>query len=272
MKKSLIIILLISFSLSSQNKQIIKTAFLKHKSNTISSIAFENGYSNRQNLTLKVSFKSNSKGEIFDIKTEKTSKLFETELASIIHKIKKLNPDEYLHKGEEMKYEVKMRVKLSTKGALKRKIKKGVVGDIDYKELYIKEYFPVKWIKVGSKEKCDFVKLDRVPVTEKCKNISDESELSKCVSKEIRTHVIRRFDTNLVPEIGMAAGKHKILIHFTISKDGEVTNVEAEAGHNKLIEEGIRCINSFPNFSSPGFINGEAVNVHYTLPVTFNVE
>ena len=272
MKKILILIIILTVTiLNSQNKELIKGTFFNQSIHKIDSIAINNGYKSGEFVLFKASFKSNLKGEIFEINIDEKSKIFESGLTSIINQIPILNSSEYLHKGEEMKYGLKFHLKLESKDKRKRRIKKGELSKIKYKSFYIKEYFPVKKIEIVETEKNLFSKIERIPVSINCKNTTDEMELRKCVQNDIRMHINRKFDVNIVSELGLLAGKQKVTIKFIISKSGEIVNIEAEGNHEELIEEGIRVINSFPNFK-PGTIDGKPVDVNYTIPITLLVE
>ncbi len=267
----LLLIILTSWVSTAQNKDLIKGLFLKQSINNFEKIAFENGLKSKEIISMETTLKLDLTGNIISIKVDSASKIFESEMISFLKQLPQLNPKEYLHKGEEMKYVISTTIKLSAKKTYKRRIKKGKTAIIKYKWFYIKEYFPIKWIKINPSEKVDVVTSFKAPVSEKCKNISNEIEMEKCFSKGIKMHVLRKFDSNLAGNLGISPGKNKLIIKFVISKKGEIVNVNTEAGHKKLIEEGNRVINSFPNFIKPAMINGKAIDMNYTFPISFNV-
>jgi hypothetical protein len=271
MKKILILLLFISSNINSQNQELIKKAFSDYKTNNFDIVALENGFKGKETIYLKVFFKSNNKGEIFDIKVNEKNKIFESDLTSIINTIPKLNPNEYLDKGEEMKYGLKIYIKLSSSKSLKRKIKKGTISNIEFKILFVKEYFPVKWIELTQDNNTDFINFESIPITQNCKNLTNREEIKNCVSRDIRMHINRKFDISIASEIGVT-GKQKVLITFVISKKGQVVNIVAKASREELIEEGIRAINTFPDFYKPGIVKGKPIDVKYTIPIKFYVD
>jgi TonB family protein len=65
---------------------------------------------------------------------------------------------------------------------------------------------------------------------------------------------------------------------FIVSKTGKIKDVEIVAGKNKVIEidkeladEAMRVVKLMPNWI-PGKIDGESVNVRYTLPIKFALD
>lgn len=265
----LLLILFLNTILYSQNKDLIKETFFAQSVNNLDKIALENGYKRKENVFIQVSFKCDSIGKIFDIKVSERSKIFETEIKSFIEQIPVLNSNEYIHKGNVMKYGLKIGFKLPTKNEYKRIITKGDKIAINYKWFIIKEYFPVKTIEISEIDKNNFPTVENIPITKNCKSLMDKIEIKKCVSNEIKMHVNRKFDTELA--INLPKGIHKVTIMFYISKKGEIVNISAEGDTPELVEEGIRAINTFPNFHKGGLINGELVDVKYTLPIMFSI-
>ncbi len=270
MKKTLILLLFISANINSQNKELIKKTFFDYKTNNFDILALKNGFKGKETIYLKVFFKSNINGKIFDIKVDDKNKLFESELISIINTIPKLNPNEYLDKGKEMKYGLKIYIKLSSSKTLKRKIKKGTISKFEFKDFFVKEYFPVKWVELTKDNNTGFINFESIPITQNCKKLTNKEEINKCVSRDLNMHINSNFDPSVASEIG-AMGSQKVLITFVISKKGQVVNIKAKASREELIEEGIRAINTFPDFYKPGISNGKAVDVKYTIPIRFYV-
>ncbi len=64
----------------------------------------------------------------------------------------------------------------------------------------------------------------------------------------------------------------KVIISFTVNKNGEVVDAEVAQGvHAILDEEALRIIESMPVWN-PGRKDGNPVNVRITLPVQFNLD
>ena len=64
----------------------------------------------------------------------------------------------------------------------------------------------------------------------------------------------------------------KVIVQFVVKKDGSIGQVKVVRSVDKdLDEEAVRLIKALPKFT-PGRQNGQAVNVWYTLPVTFKLK
>lgn len=64
----------------------------------------------------------------------------------------------------------------------------------------------------------------------------------------------------------------KVLVKFTVFKDGTVGNVEiVKSAHPLLDAEAIRVVESMPKWT-PGKLDGQTVNVWYTLPVNYKLQ
>jgi hypothetical protein len=268
MKKILSVILLTSSLLNSQNKEVIKEAFYKQPINNIDKIALKNGFRGNETLCISVVIKTDSIGGVFDVKVDEKFKIFEAEINSFVKQIPTLNPNEYLNKGKVMKYGVEMCLKLATNKERKKILKEGEKIKIRFKRFYIKEYFPVKIIEIEEVEKNEFSKIESIPITQNCKNLTDNDEIKICVMNDIKNYINRKFDVGLASELGLPSGKQKVIITFYIAKNGEIVNITAKGSVKELREEGIRVINTFPNFYKGGTIDGKPVDVKYTIPIS----
>lgn len=76
----------------------------------------------------------------------------------------------------------------------------------------------------------------------------------------------------LYPEDAKKAGKHgRVVVQFTVSKTGKMTNVRLLKGVcQSLDEEALRVVKSSPEWK-PGMMEGKAVDVTYTFPVIFSL-
>lgn len=75
------------------------------------------------------------------------------------------------------------------------------------------------------------------------------------------------------PKIAMEAGiTGKVFISFVVDKTGKVTKakIERDIGGNCGLEA-LRVVNMMPDWK-PGYSNGKAVNVYFTLPFSFEEE
>ncbi len=64
----------------------------------------------------------------------------------------------------------------------------------------------------------------------------------------------------------------RVIVRFVVGKDGAVSQVTVARGVDpSLDKEAVRVVESMPRWT-PGKQNGQAVNVFYTLPVTFKLQ
>lgn len=65
----------------------------------------------------------------------------------------------------------------------------------------------------------------------------------------------------------------KAFVGFIVAKDGSVSSAKIvkSSGHEQLDAEAVRVVSEMPKWQ-PGKQSGEAVNVHYTLPIMFRLQ
>ena len=69
--------------------------------------------------------------------------------------------------------------------------------------------------------------------------------------------------------------KGKVIVSFTVTKEGTIDNIKIvrSAGNDALDAEAVRAIkDGLTEKWTPGTVGGEAVDCHYTLPVTFSTK
>jgi hypothetical protein len=264
------IFFLITFLIKAQSKKLIRDTFYQQSVNSIDEVALKNGYSDKKKIRLAIEIWSDSKGKIFKTNALEDSKPFESALSSIISEIPNLNADEYISKGDTMRYVIEMRLKLPKKGQRKKIADKGLKIAIDIEWFLITEYFPLKDIIIEEEENCNDGKLDQFPLTESCTAFKDQyEEMKRCLSSYINGYVNRKFDVGLAAELGLPTGRYKIEIIFYISKEGDIVNIVAKSAYPELNEEAVRVINSIPKFLTPAIKDGKPVELKYGLPIRF---
>lgn len=115
-----------------------------------------------------------------------------------------------------------------------------------------------------------YTAVQEIPIFPGCEKVKKEKRRA-CFEKKIYKFVQRKFNTNLAPQLGLSSGKKRIFVEFIINKEGFIEITNASAPHIRLKKEGKRIVNKLPKMI-PGKQNGEAVNIKYTLPISFRVE
>lgn len=89
-----------------------------------------------------------------------------------------------------------------------------------------------------------------------------EGELMKYISANIK-----------YPPIAMENNVHgKVVVQFVVNRDGTIGDVKVARGRDPdLDSEAVRVVKKLPRFK-PGRVNGQPVNVWYTLPITFKLQ
>jgi hypothetical protein len=102
-----------------------------------------------------------------------------------------------------------------------------------------------------------------------CKEKWGNKRLRKCMSEKINKHVGKYFNTKIAKEHNLY-GPQRIMVQFTVSKEGNPIKIKVRAPHPELSIEMERVIQKLPKMK-PAQIEGEAINMRFTLPVIFNV-
>lgn len=64
----------------------------------------------------------------------------------------------------------------------------------------------------------------------------------------------------------------RVVVQFVVKTDGSIGDVKVVRSKDPdLDKEAVRVVKTFPNFT-PGKMNGQPVNVWYTLPVSFKLQ
>jgi hypothetical protein len=125
-------------------------------------------------------------------------------------------------------------------------------------------------IDYSNADEVPFAVIDEVPGFPGCENDLDPK---KCFNEKIAKHISENFNADLAKDLGLNAEPEvkRVLVLFTIDKNGEVSDIKARAPHKILQEEAIRVVKSLPKMI-PGKHQGNPVKVKYSLPIAFKVE
>lgn len=118
-------------------------------------------------------------------------------------------------------------------------------------------------------EDVPFMIIEDIPIFPGCKG--NKEELKACFTENIKKFFLKRFNTGLAQELGLAQGKKRIIVLFKIDKRGYVTDVQARAPHPRIQKEVLGIIQKLPKMT-PGRQRGVPVGVQYSLPITFLVK
>lgn len=112
-----------------------------------------------------------------------------------------------------------------------------------------------------------FYEIEKVPVYPGCEGLSME-EAKKCFVQQVSQFVVQEFNTKVASE--EITGKQRIVVNFSVTKEGHITDVMANADFQELVDEAVRVINKLPQMQ-PGQNDGKPVAVKFTLPILFDM-
>lgn len=124
-----------------------------------------------------------------------------------------------------------------------------------------------KYIDFDDSHAIPYAVIEKVPIYPGCEG--DNKILRKCMSDKISKHVNRNFNTDLGRDLGLT-GINRIFVSFMIDKSGDIVNIRSRAPHPDLETEAKRVIKTLPKMK-PGEQKGQAIEVLYSLPITFKI-
>jgi hypothetical protein len=128
----------------------------------------------------------------------------------------------------------------------------------------------LKQIPATLEQPIPFRMVEDLPVFPGCKG--RKAELKSCFSKMVGEHVSAKFNFNLLNELGLDAGRKKVLIAFKINNKGNVVNIKVKkVPHPEIEKEVVRVMKMLPTMK-PGRQRGRAIGVSYNFPLIFIVE
>lgn len=99
-----------------------------------------------------------------------------------------------------------------------------------------------------------------------CKRIQDNLELKNCLAVQLSksfSYTGRKLKNELNP------GVNRFKIHFKVKKDRNIEIIHLNTVNPDIIEEFENTLNKF-KILEPGYVDGEAVDVPFNLPLTLN--
>ena len=113
----------------------------------------------------------------------------------------------------------------------------------------------------------DFDSVERPPIYPGCEPYIQQ--LRSCTQRKIQTHIIKNFR---YPEFAQKTGiQGRVFVQFIIDKDGSIVGIRTRGPHPILEIEAKRIISILPKFI-PGYVDGKAVKVPFSMPITFKLQ
>ena len=113
-----------------------------------------------------------------------------------------------------------------------------------------------------------FAIIEDVPLFPGCERVP-KSQRRACFQTNIQKHINKNFR---YPEIAQEMGiQGRVFVQFIIDKDGSIVGIRTRGPHPILEIEAKRIISILPKFI-PGYVDGKAVRVPFSMPITFKLQ
>ncbi|MRI01837.1 TonB family protein [Kriegella sp. EG-1] len=114
-----------------------------------------------------------------------------------------------------------------------------------------------------------FSVIENVPIFPGCNQFTSNAERKNCFQEKIQEHVRKQFK---YPTVSMEMGvQGRVYVQFMINAKGNISRIRTRGPDKNLENEASRIIEALPKMT-PGEQRGRAVNVPYSIPITFKLE
>ncbi|MCL6267135.1 M56 family metallopeptidase [Flagellimonas myxillae] len=111
-----------------------------------------------------------------------------------------------------------------------------------------------------------FAVVEETPIFPGCENVSDKSD---CFMQSIQRHIRKNFR---YPQEAQEKGiQGRVNVIFKISTEGDIIGLRMRGPHKLLEDEAARIIGLLPKMQ-PGKQKGHAVEVPFSIPITFKLQ
>ncbi len=122
-------------------------------------------------------------------------------------------------------------------------------------------------VSFSQEKEIDFDSVERPPIYPGCEPYTQQ--LRSCTQRKIQTHINKNFR---YPEFAQKTGiQGRVFVQFIIDKDGSIVGIRTRGPHPILEIEAKRIISILPKFI-PGYVDGKAVRVPFSMPITFKLQ
>ena len=125
----------------------------------------------------------------------------------------------------------------------------------------------VPLVSFSQEKEIDFDSVERPPIYPGCEPYTQQ--LRSCTQRKIQTHINKNFR---YPEFAQKTGiQGRVFVQFIIDKDGSIVGIKTRGPHPILEIEAKRIISILPKFI-PGYVDGKAVRVPFSMSITFKLQ
>lgn len=110
--------------------------------------------------------------------------------------------------------------------------------------------------------------LDSFPRHKRCSETLSVESQKECTSEKIAEFIQLSVDLELANLLFPQKKTTQFLLEFIIDKKGRIKNINAKAHHKAMAIEAIKVAKRLPRLEAPGFKNGKAVDVPFSMLMT----
>ena len=108
----------------------------------------------------------------------------------------------------------------------------------------------------------------RFPVFRGCNEDLSYENQKKCTSRKVSNFVKLSFNYELADKLFPQDRSTQFEVSFVINKKGKAEQITAKAHKREIAAEAIKIVKRLPKFKKPGVVDGEAVDVPFSLLIT----
>ncbi|WP_232623039.1 TonB family protein [Pareuzebyella sediminis] len=207
--------------------------------------ALEKGIQGR----VSIMFTIQKDGSIGNLRMRGPDALLEKEAARIIGTLPRMKPGRFKGELVNIPFSIPITFKL-----LGYNIQQGTVA-------------PQNKIVPDGDEDVPFAVVEEVPIFPGCENAADPRA---CFQTNMQKHISENFR---YPEEAQEKGiQGRVSVLFIIQEDGSIGSVRMRGPDKTLEDEAARIIGMLPKMTAPGKQGGKAVQVPFSIPITFKLQ
>jgi protein TonB len=112
---------------------------------------------------------------------------------------------------------------------------------------------------------------DIPPIARGCDSNASINEIRNCFNKSVTQQIVNNLNTNVFKRSSLKKGNYRIIVNFTISETGELTNINSEFEDQKITKAFIKAVSKVKKMT-PGYLDDQPVPINYSIPMTFAIE
>ena len=121
---------------------------------------------------------------------------------------------------------------------------------------------------LSQEKEFDFNSVERIPIYPGCEVNMKNQQLRNCFQQKIQTHIIKNLRYPKIAQRRKIEGR--VFVQFIIGTGGYIDQIRARGPDPILEAEAKRIVSLIPKLI-PGTVDGKAVRVPFSIPITFRL-